>query len=55
MTLNSVKLGLTVTFMKYRATVVSLILLANTFLKTYLKQNHVPGIKLAESCRTGGI
>ena len=44
MTLNCVKLGLAVTFMKYRANVVSLIFLAKTFLKTYLKQNHVPGI-----------
>ena len=45
MTLNRVKLGRAVTFMKHIASVVSLIFLAKTF--------HVPGIKFAEFCIAG--
>ena len=48
MTLNRAKLGRAVTFMKYLASVVSLIFLAETLI-----WNHVPGIIFAESCRAG--
>ena len=51
MTLNSVKLGRAVTFMKYHASVVSLIFLAKTLI---WNKNHVSGIKFAKSCRAGG-
>ena len=51
MTLNRVKLGRAVTFMKYRASIVSLIFLPKT-----LNWNRMAflGIKLAESCRADG-
>ena len=48
MTLNRVKLGRAVTFMKYFACVISLIFLAKT-----LEQNHVPDIEFPEFCRAG--
>ena len=48
MTLNRAKLGRAVTFTKYLASEVSLIFNFN------LEKNHVPDIKVAESCRTGG-
>ena len=48
MTLNRVKLGRAVTFTKYLASEVSLIFNFN------LEWNHVPDIKVAESCRAGG-
>ena len=46
MTLNRVKLGRPVAFMKYLTSVVSLIFLAKTLI-----QNK---IKFAETCRAGG-
>ena len=51
MTLNCIKLGRAVTFMKYLASVVSLIFLTKTF---NLEQNQISGIKFAEFCRAGG-
>ena len=48
MTLNRVKLGLVVTFMKYLASVVSLIFLPKTVI---WNKNHIFGIKFAEFCR----
>ena len=50
MALNCVKLGCTVTIMKYLASIVSSLLNIST--KNFnLKQNHVFGIKSPESCR----
>ena len=47
MTLNCVKLGRAVTFMKHLTSVVSLIYLAETLF-------WIKGIKFADSCRAGG-
>ena len=50
MALNCVKLGCTVTIMKYLASIVPSLLNIST--KNFnLKQNHVFGIKSPESCR----
>ena len=51
MTLNRVKLGRAITFMKYLASVVSLIFLVETLICNKIK---FPVIKYAESCRAGG-
>ena len=50
MTLNRVKLGRVVTFIKYLASVVSLIFLPKTLIWNKIT---FPGIKFAEFCRTG--
>ena len=48
MTLNRVKLGPAVTFMKYRS-------LFNISSENFnLEYNHAPVIKFAESCKAGG-
>ena len=51
MTVNRVKLGRAVTFMKYLARVVSLIFLPKTAI---WNKTRVSGIKFAKFCRTGG-
>ena len=51
MTVNRVKLGRAVTFMKYLARVVSLIFLSKT---SIWNKTRVSGIKFAKFCRTGG-
>ena len=50
MTLNRVKLGRAVTFMKYLARVVSLTFLPKT---SIWNKTHVSSIKFAKFCRTG--
>ena len=51
MTLNRVRLERAVTFLKYQASVVSLIFLTKTLI---WNKNQVFCIKFAESCRVGG-
>ena len=51
MTVNRVKLGRAVTFMKYLARVVSLIFLPET---SIWNKTRVSSIKFAKFCRTGG-
>ena len=51
MTLNRVKIARPVTFMKELASVLSLIFLPKTLSWNKI---HIPGIKLAESCRAVG-
>ena len=51
MTLSRVKLGRTVTFIKYLTGVVSLIFQAKTL---FLSKIMFPEVSFAESCRAGG-
>ena len=51
MTLNCIKLGRAVTFIKYLASEVSVIFLPKTLIR---KKNQVVDTKFTESCRASG-